>query len=120
MNSAFLVFTILNISLTLLALIIYDNITLRKYIKSISYDEKKYTSKDDIVENEEELISSYEMERIAREREMDKRIEMLKRELEYANPSKGHTAEELDPNVYNLPHDVITQQYDYEVDEVAY
>lgn len=116
----FFIFTLLNVVLTLLALFIYDGITLRRFIKnSISSDVPKYTPKEDSLENEENIYSSYEIEKKYREKIFDERIALLKQEIGVENRSAGYTAEELDPNVYNLPHDSVTSLINADADEVS-
>lgn len=117
----FLIFTLLNISLTLLALSVYDGIILRRSIKnSISSDVGKYTRKEENVEETDSVISSYEVERIAREKEFDRRIALLKEEIGYENRQVGYIADELDPNVHNLPHESVTSLINPDIDEVSY
>lgn len=59
-------------------------------------------------------LTSYELERLEREEEFDKRINRLKSELsEQQNIlRRGITAEELHPLVHNLPHDTVQTKYD--------
>lgn len=116
----FLIFTLLNVTLTLLILSVYDGILLRRTINdSISYAKQKYTPKEENIDEGENTLSSYEMERIAREREFDRRIALLKQEIGYENKQVGYIADELDPNVYNLPHESVSSLINVEVDEVA-
>ena len=116
----FLIFTLLNVTITLLALSVYDGILLRRSINNnISYAKQKYTPKEENIDEVENTLSSYEMERIAREREFDRRIALLKQEIGYENKQTGYIADELDPNVYNLPHESVSSLINVEVDEVA-
>ena len=109
----------INTILTFLLLSIYDGIMLRRTIKNNSFDEStKYPPKDESYDDEL-TTSSYELERIARENDFDKRIERLKQELEYENKSTGTPAEILDPNIYNIPHDSITHLINPDVDEIS-
>ena len=120
----FLIFTLLSVALTLLTLLlalsVYDGILLRRTINdSISYAKQKYTPKEENIDEGENTLSSYEMERIAREREFDRRIALLKQEIGYENKQVGYIADELDPNVYNLPHESVSSLINVEIDEVA-
>ena len=116
----FLIFTLLNVTLILLALTVYDGILLRRTINNnISYAKQKYTPKEENIDEVEDTLSSYEMERIAREREFDRRIALLKQEIGYENKQVGYIADELDPNVYNLPHESVSSLINVDVDEVA-
>ena len=80
---------------------------------------KKYTPKEENIDEGENTLSSYEMERIAREIEFDRRIALLKQEIGYENKQVGYIADELDPNVHNLPHESVSSLINVEIDEVA-
>jgi len=56
-------------------------------------------------------LSTYELERVKQAQSFDERILRLKGELSSKNGVEKHTkpAEILDENVYNLPHEVITE-----------
>lgn len=76
------------------------------------------------LETAEELIpdvselSQNELERLARKEAFDKRIAEMREELGYE--SYGTHAEELDPNVKNLPHNIIpVSLYDLPDVEIA-
>lgn len=60
----------------------------------------------------DEQLSSYELERIEREKVFDERITRLKDELALSNAieRKGSIAQELHPGVKNLPHTIIPNQ----------
>lgn len=115
----FLIFTLLNVTLTLLILSVYDGILLRRTTNNISCTKQKYTPKEENIDEGENTLSSYEMERIAREIEFDRRIALLKQEIGYENKQVGYIADELDPNVHNLPHESVSSLINVEIDEVA-
>lgn len=115
----FLIFTLLNVTLTLLILSVYDGILLRRTINNTSCTKQKYTPKEENIDEGENTLSSYEMERIAREIEFDRRIALLKQEIGYENKQVGYIADELDPNVHNLPHESVSSLINVEIDEVA-
>ena len=59
-------------------------------------------------------LTSYELERLEREEEFDKRIERLKEEMAEQQQiiRRGTIADELHPLVHNLPHDAVQTVYD--------
>lgn len=59
--------------------------------------------------SEEDFLTSYEIEKLEREAKFDERIERLKNEIAEEHPINTHSepAEELHPNVHNIPHEVI-------------
>lgn len=63
--------------------------------------------------NKEEL-TSYELERLNREDEFDKRIASLKDEVSKQSEviRRGVAAEELHPLVHNLPHNAVETRHD--------
>lgn len=65
-------------------------------------------------------LSTYELERVKQAQSFDERILRLKGELSSKNNTTKYTqnAEILDENVYNLPHEIITES-DIYGEEVA-
>ena len=63
---------------------------------------------------DERELTSYELERLEREEEFDKRINRLKDELSQQQKviRHGFTADELHPSVHNLPHNTVQTKYD--------
>lgn len=82
--------------------------SLAKSIKSISFDAtiNKGTPDEGVDERE---LSIYEKQRLQRDLEFDERINKLKDELARRTTRihQGTIAEELHPNVHNLPHNII-------------
>jgi hypothetical protein len=58
---------------------------------------------------DEKQLSAYELERLEREDEFDKRIDMLKEQVasQHAHIKTGIQADEFHPSVKNLPHNSI-------------
>lgn len=63
-------------------------------------------------------LSSYDVDKLERDKAFDERIAQLKEELASQQPTKpsdervGTPAEELHPLVHNLPHDTVKNYYD--------
>jgi len=82
---------------------------------------KKLTQKKDGIYEDYDInfdddMDEYEVERIQREKDFDDRIEKLKHELASRveiNPllPTSRPADELHPQVFNLPHDTINKNY---------
>ena len=66
-------------------------------------------------------LSSYELERLEREQNFDKRIAELKEELakQQSVIRSGISAEELHPLVKNLPHNIIAEKHS-DIPDVEY
>lgn len=79
-------------------------------IQSPETIEEEELSKN-VMENSEGFSkpTSYELQRLAREKKFDERITSLKDEL---SAYQGNTAEILHPSIVNLPHDSIRTKYD--------
>ena len=102
------------ISLTLILTIItlFIHFKFKKLQSSLDVATQSFSTSDERARREQ--LTSYELERLEREEEFDKRINRLKEEL--ANQQsvirKGVLADELHPSVYNIPHDAIDKKID--------
>jgi competence protein ComGC len=101
-------FTILT---TILGIILFKLIKLSKQTAEIHQPNQSF-----IDETTKSQLTSYELERLAREEQFDARISALKDELALQQNiiRKGVTADELHPLVHNLPHNVIGEKHDLE------
>ena len=66
---------------------------------------------------DERELTEEELSIMARQEDFDRRIQRMHKEVELAkgsmiNPLTGNIAEELDPSVYNIPHDKVKGYYD--------
>lgn len=77
------------------------------YIRKLNVELRNRPSNEDSFDKSQ--LTSYELERLEREEEFDKRINRLKEELAKQQTiiRRGTIADEFHPMVKNLPHDVI-------------
>ena len=100
-------FTIFLLSFALACTVVY----LRRTLRRLEETKSQAKQAENFVDVQDHL-STYELERLNREKNFDDRINRLKDELD--GKQSFSTAEILHPDIQNLPHDAInTEQHTY-------
>lgn len=106
-NTIILLICIISPIITCLIMLFYIHFTLKHFFKS-----NQYQITDESFD--ERQLTTYELERLEREENFDKRINQMKEELANQQTILRHgiSADELHPLVHNLPHNAIQTKTD--------
>jgi predicted Holliday junction resolvase-like endonuclease len=104
------VYYLITLIIILTTFLTFIHFYFRKFAKTLDITLHNIQSAD--VHFDKHELSSYELQRLEREESFDSRIAELKEELALQQNIIRHgvIAEELHPNVHNLPHEIIDHQ----------